>query len=191
MAHSKSPKISKNQHLMCGRRLQDVAASLQQGVEQSSELPMIGIVRYEMELYSCNNRRLWCFKEATVEAVEVCMSSVDTTDRSSDGDFLPTTAVQGVCPRVRQPKKGLRRHILCSHKCLRERAPTAAASGEINNCHFCHRESRVQNGMRVQPWLWQLRPRLHVQANLHVTEELQQRVPHMMLVFIRARGRRN
>ena len=42
----------------CGRRLQDVAASPQQGVEQPSELPMIGIVRREMEWHSRNNRRL-------------------------------------------------------------------------------------------------------------------------------------
>ena len=38
----------------CGRRLQDVAASLQQGVEQPSELPMISIVRHEMKWYSRN-----------------------------------------------------------------------------------------------------------------------------------------
>ena len=50
---------NKNQRLFsCGRRLQDVAASPQQGVEQPSELPMIGIVRREMEWYSRNNRRL-------------------------------------------------------------------------------------------------------------------------------------
>ena len=54
---------------MCERRLQDVAASLQQGVEQHSEMRMVGIVRHDMKLYSRNNRRLWCFKEAEVEAV--------------------------------------------------------------------------------------------------------------------------
>ena len=70
MAHSKSPKkTQKKQHLMCERRLQDVAASLQQGVEQHSETRMVGIVSDEMKLYSRNNRRLWCFKEAKVEAV--------------------------------------------------------------------------------------------------------------------------
>ena len=57
-------KKQKIQHLMCGRRLQDVAASLGQGAGQPSEMPMIGIVRHEMKWYSRNNRRLWCFKEA-------------------------------------------------------------------------------------------------------------------------------
>ena len=35
---------------MCERRLQDVAASLQQGVEQHSEMRMVGIVRHDMKL---------------------------------------------------------------------------------------------------------------------------------------------
>ena len=42
------------------------------------ELPMIGIVGHEMKWYSCNNRRLWCCRAAKAEAVDVCMSSVDT-----------------------------------------------------------------------------------------------------------------
>ena len=59
-----------------GRRLQDVAASLQQGFEQPSELPMIGIVGHEMKWYSRNNRRLWCFKEGNVEVVRsACLRS--------------------------------------------------------------------------------------------------------------------
>ena len=61
-----------------GQSLQDVAASLRQGAVQPSELPMIGIVRHVMKWYSRNNRRLWCFKAAKAEAVEVCMSSVGT-----------------------------------------------------------------------------------------------------------------
>ena len=36
---------------------------------------MIGIVRHEMKWYSRNNRRLWCFKAAKVEAVHVFISS--------------------------------------------------------------------------------------------------------------------
>ena len=64
-----SKNLKKIKHFMCGRRLQDAAASLQQGVEQHSEMRMVGIVRHEMKLYSRNNRRLWCFKEAKVEAV--------------------------------------------------------------------------------------------------------------------------
>ena len=57
-------KHIKIQHLiMCGRRLLDVAASLQQGVGHPSGLPMIGIVRHKMKWYSRNNLRLWWFKE--------------------------------------------------------------------------------------------------------------------------------
>ena len=49
---------SKHQRLFsCGRRLQDVAASLQHGAEQPSDLPPIGIDRFQ-KWYSCNNRRL-------------------------------------------------------------------------------------------------------------------------------------
>ena len=48
---------NKHQRLFsCGRRLPDVAASLQQGAEQPSDLPPIGIVRFQ-KWYSCNNRR--------------------------------------------------------------------------------------------------------------------------------------
>ena len=44
--YSKNPQNSKIQRsFIFGRRLQDVTASLQQGVQQPSELPMIGIVR--------------------------------------------------------------------------------------------------------------------------------------------------
>ena len=96
-----------------GQSLQDVAASLREGAVQPSELPMIGIVRHEMKWYSRNNRRLWCFKAAKAEAVEVCMSSVgtafsarsDDTDHWFECDFHPTITVQGVSHRVRQPKK--------------------------------------------------------------------------------------
>ena len=85
MAHSKSAKkLKKQQHLMCERRLQDVAASLQQGVEQHSEMRMVGIVRHEMKLYSRNNRMLWCFKEASFSARS------DDTDRWLYCDCLPT-----------------------------------------------------------------------------------------------------
>ena len=90
-----------------------------------------------------------------MEAVEVCMSSVDIvflhgrrtqTDRLMVTFFPPLQYKE--CAQEFVNQKGLRRHILCSHKCVRERerASTAAASEEINNCHFCHRESRVQNG---------------------------------------------
>ena len=58
-----------------GQSLQDVAASLRQGAVQPSELPMFGIEKHEMKWCSRNNRRLWCFKEANVEAVEVFTSS--------------------------------------------------------------------------------------------------------------------
>ena len=54
--------------------MQDVAARLHEGVVQPSKLPMIGIVRHEMEWYPRNKRRLWC-KEANVEAVKVFMPS--------------------------------------------------------------------------------------------------------------------
>ena len=58
MAHSIFFLKKKNERLFnCGRRLQDVAASLQQGVEQPSELPMIGIVRHKIKRYLRNNLR--------------------------------------------------------------------------------------------------------------------------------------
>ena len=176
---------------MCGRRLQDVAASLQQGVEQPSELPVIGIVKHEMKLYSRNNRRLWCFKEAKVEAVEVCISSVDTAflhglTLQTDGlsvTFFPHSAVQGVCQRVRQPKA----QIVQPQMCQRGRASAAVASDEINNCHSCHMKSRVQL------WQWQLRPLAPPCASQPARDRrAPTRVPHITFVFIiTARGSRN
>ena len=105
-----------------GQSLQDVAASLREGVIQSSELPMIGIVRHEMKWYSRNNRRLWCFKAAKAEAVEVCMSSVDTaflhglmtqTNGLSVTFFTPLQC--RACHKEFVNRKGLR-----SHRCVRE-----------------------------------------------------------------------
>ena len=115
------------QHLFpCGRRLQDVAASLQQGVEHPSELPMLGLVRHEMKWYSRNKRRLWCLKEATVEAVEFCMSSVHTAflhGLTTQTDSLSVTFLPPVqykeCAKEFVNRKGLRKHKLCSHKCVR------------------------------------------------------------------------
>ena len=49
--------------------MQDNPASVQQGAEQPSELPMIDIVRCEKKGYLRNTRKLRCSK------VEVCMSA--------------------------------------------------------------------------------------------------------------------
>ena len=95
-----------------GQSLQDVAPSLRQRAVQPSELPMIGIVRHEMKWYSRNNWTLWCFEEATAEAVEVCMSSVDTAflhglTTKTDGfsvPFFPPLQCKA-CHRLRQPKR--------------------------------------------------------------------------------------
>ena len=61
----------------CGTPLTRVATQLRQGDIQPSDLPMMSIVRHEEKWYSRNNRRLWCFKEAGVDTVEVLVSSVD------------------------------------------------------------------------------------------------------------------
>ena len=127
--NTQKKKIIKNQRLFpCGKRLQDVAASLQQGFEHPSELPMIGIVRHKIKWYSHNNRRLWCFKEAKMEAVEVCMSSVDTAflhSVTTQTDSLSVTFCPPVqckeCAKEFVNRKGLRRHKLCSHTCAREK----------------------------------------------------------------------
>ena len=91
-------------------------------------------------------------------------------------------------------QKGLRRHKLCSHYCVREK--------ELLQQTFLRKSTTVTLvTWRVEcNMAWEcnsgcgnfVRRRPHAQANLHVTEELQQRVPHMTLVFIiKARGRRN
>ena len=99
-----------------GQSLQDVTASLRQGAVQPSELPVIGIVRHEMKWYSRNNQRLWCFKAAKAEAVEVCMSSVDFA-------FLHglTTQTDGLSVTFFPPSQGVvNQKSLCSHRCVRE-----------------------------------------------------------------------
>ena len=82
----------------------------------------------------------------------------DDTERWSECDFPPTSAVQGVCQRVRQPKRFAQAQIVQPQMCQRGRASAADTSEEINNFHSCHMKSRVQNGMRLQLWLWQQRP---------------------------------
>ena len=74
------------------------------------------------------------------------------TDRWLVCGFLPTSTVQGVNEFVN--RKGLRRHKLCRHKCVRE-SSTAAACEDTHNCYFCH---IVSNDTRVQFWLWKLHP---------------------------------
>ena len=59
---------------------------------------MIEIVHWEGKWYACNNRRLWCFREAAVIAVQV---RVGSTDRA----FLPVVCVQGVRRGVCQPHR--------------------------------------------------------------------------------------
>ena len=154
---------------------------------------MIGIVRHEMKWYSRNNRRLWCFKEAQVEAVKVETTQANTHVRrglttQTDGwtDFLPTSAAQGLCQRVREPKMSGQAQIVQPQMCReRERAFTAAASEEIINCYFCHIGSRVRNGTRVQLWLRKLHPRVSpCTSQSECDTSAQQRVPHIMLVFI-------
>ena len=104
-------------------------------------------------------------QRAKVEAVEVCMPSVDTaflhgltTQTDSLCDFPPTSAVQGLYQRVRQPKRFVRRHKLCSHTCVREGELPQQQLLRNSTTVTLVKEGRVQNGMRVQLWLWQLRP---------------------------------
>ena len=97
--------------------LQDVAASLHHCAVRPSELPMIGIVRREMKWYSRNNRRLWCFQKAKGEAVKVCMPLVDTAFLHG---LTPTSAAHKECAKEFVNQKSLRKHNLCSHKCVRE-----------------------------------------------------------------------
>ena len=83
---------------------------------------MIGIVRRGMKWYSRNNQRLWCSKAAKAEAVEVCMSSVDTAflhGLTTQTDVLTVTFFPPLlcmaCHKEFVNRKGLR-----SHKCVRE-----------------------------------------------------------------------
>ena len=91
----------------------------------------------------------------------VCMPSVDTAflhglTTQTDGlsvTFFPLVQYKECAKVFCQPKRSAQAHIVQPQMCQRGRASTAAASEEINNFHFCHMESRVQNGMRVQLWL--------------------------------------
>ena len=78
-----------------GRRLQDVAASLQHSVEQPSELPMIGIVRREMKWYSRNNPRavVWCFTVSITPPVARTVFLVVLCDRHSATSYFSTDLI--------------------------------------------------------------------------------------------------
>ena len=57
----------KNQRVFTfGRRLEDVVTDLRRGIFLPSELCMIRNVHWRSKWYSCNNRRLCCFREAAV-----------------------------------------------------------------------------------------------------------------------------
>ena len=104
-----------------------------------------GIARHEMRWYSRNNRRLWCFKAAQAEAVEVCMSSVDTaflhslttqTDGLSVTFFPPLQC--NACHKEFVNRKG--RAGRASEKesagfDLGERRPQSYALGQDASCH--------------------------------------------------------
>lgn len=90
----------------CGRSLSSVIEQLRTGCVRASELPAISIVFYEGKWYSRNNRRLFCFKEATITAVEAVVTPVDAhflrgLNTTTDGwsvDFFPPC----ICSRCKQ-----------------------------------------------------------------------------------------
>ena len=61
----------------CGRRLGDVVTDSCRGVLRPSDLRMTEIVRWKSKWYSRNYRRLSCFREAAVIAVQVRVGSID------------------------------------------------------------------------------------------------------------------
>ena len=140
--HNKNQRFSTG-----GQGLQDVAPSLRQGAVQPSELPMSGIVRHEMKWYSRNNRRLWCFKAAKAEAVEVCMSLIDIAflhglTTQTDGlsvTFFPPLH-RKACHKEFVKRKGLQPQV-----CQRRRASAALPQAEevSSSLGGCGREARL------------------------------------------------
>ena len=61
----------------CGQHLGDVVTDSCRGVLRPSGLCMIGFVRWKGKWYSRNNRRLWCFREAAANAVQVRVGSIE------------------------------------------------------------------------------------------------------------------
>ena len=59
---------------------------------------MIEVVHWEGKWSACNNRMLWCFREAAVIVMQV---RVGSTDRA----LLPVVCVQGVRRGVCQPHR--------------------------------------------------------------------------------------
>ena len=120
--------------ITCERRL-DVETELRRGVFLPSALRLIEIVHWESWWYSRNNRRLWCFREAAVVAVQV---RVGSTDRAflhglaarTDG-FSVVFFPSPVCKACGE--EFVNRAKLHTHSCQRMRelaAPPALASGK-------------------------------------------------------------
>ena len=121
-----------------GQSLQDVAASLRQGAVQPSELPMIGIVGHEMKWYSRNSLWLWCFKAAKAEAVEVCMSSVDTASLHG-----LTTQTEGLSVTFFPPLQCKACHIEFGNRSIQLRWFQFGPAVRIANMSGGRRKSRI------------------------------------------------
>eukprot|EP00929_Paragymnodinium_shiwhaense_P037055 TRINITY_DN19807_c0_g2_i1.p1 TRINITY_DN19807_c0_g2~~TRINITY_DN19807_c0_g2_i1.p1 ORF type:complete len:615 (+),score=137.73 TRINITY_DN19807_c0_g2_i1:84-1928(+) len=101
----------------CGRSLASVAEDLRFGRCSAADLPVISIVFHEGKWYSRNNRRLWCFKEAGVAAVQAEVSEVDqhfrrglntATDGWSVGFFPAVVCCK--CKKEFPNRAGLKAH---------------------------------------------------------------------------------
>ena len=70
--HGKIQRLSTS-----GLRLEDVVTDPLRNIPLSLKLHMIKLVQWESKWYSRNNRRLWCFREAAVIAVQVRVGATD------------------------------------------------------------------------------------------------------------------
>ena len=89
-----------------------------------------------------------------------CPARFDDINRWSECDFLPTSAVQGVCQRVRQPTGSAQAQIVQPQVCQREREtelPQWPFKGDQQLSLLSHKESSAQ-WHESATLLWKLRP---------------------------------
>ena len=115
---------------MCKRRLETVVTNLRRNILLSFDLCMIKIVHWRSKSYSCNNRRLWCFREAAVIAMQDHVGSTNravlhgltTHTDALSMVFLPSSVCEsrrGIC----QPHKAAQQQFVKGRFTLRCRQP--------------------------------------------------------------------
>lgn len=72
----------------CGRSIRGVVEDIEDGKCEPNDIPCIRVFKHKHKIYTLDNRRLWCFKEARVQTIPVVWAekvSREVKERIDDG----------------------------------------------------------------------------------------------------------